>query len=109
MKNIICLLSLLFLLSSENSWSCTNFIAGRNATVDGSVIVTYSADSHTLYGELYRWPAAEWPDSSWLEVREWDTGKPLGRIPQVSKTYSVIGNTNEYQVTIGGNHFRRQA
>ena len=105
MKNIICLLSLLFLLSSENSWSCTNFIAGRNATVDGSVIVTYSADSHTLYGELYRWPAAEWPDSSWLEVREWDTGKPLGRIPQVSKTYSVIGNTNEYQVTIGETTF----
>ena len=105
MRKIACLAFLLSLLSSGNVWSCTNFIAGKNATVDGSVIVTYSADSHSLYGELYHWPAAVWPEGSWLEVREWDTGKPLGRIPQVAKTYSVIGNTNEYQVTIGETTF----
>ncbi|MDD4923068.1 MAG: C69 family dipeptidase, partial [Bacteroidales bacterium] len=105
MKKLISLVFLLYLLSIGNSWSCTNFIAGKNATIDGSVIVTYAADSHSLYGELYHWPAAEWPEGSLLEVREWDTGKPLGKIPQVKKTYSVIGNTNEYQVTIGETTF----
>lgn len=101
MKKISCLAFLMFLIFTENSWSCTNFLAGKNATTDGSVIVTYSADSHCLYGELYHWPAAKWPAGSWLDIKEWDTGKPLGRIPQASETYSVIGNTNEYQVTIG--------
>jgi dipeptidase len=101
MKKIVCPAFLIFILSTANSWGCTNFIAGKNATTDGSVIVTYAADSHTLYGDLYHWPAAQWPEGSWLEIKEWDTGKPLGRIPQVAKTYSVVGNTNEYQVTIG--------
>jgi len=105
MKRIATLTLLLSILYSTNSWSCTNFIAGKNATVDGSVIVTYAADSHCLYGELYHWPAAEYPEGSWLDIKEWDTGKPLGRIPQVAKTYSVIGNTNEYQVTIGETTF----
>lgn len=101
MRKPIYLAFLLSLLSSANSWSCTNFIAGKKATIDGSVIVTYAADSHCLYGELYRIPAAKWPEGSWLDIKEWDTGKPLGRIPQVTETYSVIGNMNEYQVTIG--------
>jgi len=101
MRKPIYLAFLLSLLSSANSWSCTNFIAGKKATVDGSVIITYAADSHCLYGELYRIPAANWPEGSWLDIKEWDTGKPLGRIPQVTETYSVIGNMNEYQVTIG--------
>jgi len=105
MKKVICLAFLIVLLYSGKSWSCTNFIAGKNATTDGSVIVTYAADSHTLFGELYRFPAAKWPEGSWLDIKEWDTGKPLGRIPQVAKTYSVIGNTNEYQVTIAETTF----
>ncbi|NLE32666.1 MAG: dipeptidase, partial [Bacteroidales bacterium] len=75
---------------------CTNFLAGAGATVDGSTIITYSADSHNLYGELYHWPAKDWPEGSWLDIKEWDTGKPLGRIPQVAHTYSVVGNMNEY-------------
>ncbi|MCD7935380.1 MAG: C69 family dipeptidase [Tannerellaceae bacterium] len=79
---------------------CTGLLVGRNASVDGSVMISYSADSHSLYGELYRWPAATWPKGSLLDVVEWDTGKPLGQIPQVERTYSVIGNMNEYQVAI---------
>lgn len=85
--------------------ACTNFIAGKNATTDGSTMITYSADSHSLYGELYHWPAREWPEGSMLEIKEWDTGKYLGKIPQVAKTYSVVGNMNEYQVTIGETTF----
>jgi dipeptidase len=85
--------------------ACTNFIVGRKASVDGSVLVTYAADSHNLYGELYHWPATNWPEGSMLEIYEWDTGKPLGRIPQARKTYQVNGNMNEYQVTIGETTF----
>ncbi|WP_239056690.1 MULTISPECIES: C69 family dipeptidase [unclassified Parabacteroides] len=80
--------------------ACTGVLVGKKASVDGSVMISYSADSHTLYGELYRWPAATWPKGSMLQVTEWDTGKPLGQIPQVEQTYSVIGNMNEYQVAI---------
>lgn len=102
-------LILSFLVSSltcvDKASGCTNFIAGKNATVDGSVIVSYAADSHTLYGELYHWPGREWPEGSMLQVTEWDTGKPLCKIPQVSKTYSVVGNMNENQVTIGETTF----
>jgi dipeptidase len=73
--------------------------------VDGSVIISYSADSHTLYGELYFWPAADHPAGTMVDVIEWDTGKPKGKIPQVKHTYSVIGNMNEHQVAIGETTF----
>jgi dipeptidase len=64
-------------------------------------MITYSADSHVLYGELYHWPASVYPDGSMLKIYEWDTGKFLGQIKQVKQTYNVIGNMNEHQVTIG--------
>ncbi|MDR2119147.1 MAG: C69 family dipeptidase [Tannerellaceae bacterium] len=80
--------------------ACTDLLVGKKASTDGSVIISYAADSHSLYGELYHWPAAVWPKGAMLDVTEWDTGKPLGRIPQVERTYSVIGNMNEYQVAI---------
>jgi len=80
--------------------ACTNFLVGRKASVDGSVMISYAADSHGLYGEMYRWPAAVWPKGAMLEVVDWDSGKPLGKIPQVAQTYSVVGNMNEYQVAI---------
>ena len=80
--------------------ACTGFLVGRKASTDGSVMISYSADSHNLYGEMYHWPAATWPKGSMLEVREWDTNKPLGYIRQVEQTYSVVGNINEYQVAI---------
>ncbi len=84
---------------------CTNLVAGSGATVDGSTIITYAADSHTLYGELYHRPAADWAEGTWFDIKEWDTGKPLGKIPQVPHTYAVVGNMNEYQVTIGESTF----
>ena len=61
-------------------WACTGLIAGKQATVDGSVLVTYSADSHTLYGALTSSPAADWPKGSMRSIVEWDTNKPLGEI-----------------------------
>lgn len=88
------------LLSGVEAIACTGLLVGRKASTDGSVMISYAADSHTLYGELYRWPAATWPAGAMLEVREWDTNKPLGQIPQVPKTYSVVGNMNEHQVAI---------
>jgi dipeptidase len=83
------------------SEGCTNFLISKGASADGSVMITYAADSHTLYGELYHWPARDWPAGSMLDVTEWDTGKYLGKIEQVLHTYNVVGNINENQVAIG--------
>lgn len=88
------------LLTGARATACTSFLVGKGASADGSVMVTYAADSHSLYGELYHWPAVTWPKGSMLEIREWDTNKPLGKIPQVEQTYSVVGNMNEHQVVI---------
>ncbi len=81
--------------------ACTNLIAGKKATADGSVMVTYAADSHNLYGMLTHTPAAVHPKGSMRKVVEWDTGKPLGEIPQAPQTYNVVGNINEHQLLIG--------
>ncbi|GAB1416200.1 C69 family dipeptidase [Paludibacter sp.] len=85
--------------------ACTNLIAGKLATVDGSTMITYSADSYSLYGALYHFPARTYPPDAMLDIYEWDTGKYLGKIKQVEKTYSVIGNMNENQVSIGETTF----
>lgn len=81
--------------------ACTNLIAGPKATADGSVFVTYAADSHNLYGMLTHTPAAKHAKGEMRKVIEWDTNKPLGEIPQPAETYNVIGNINEHQVAIG--------
>lgn len=81
--------------------ACTNFIVTKGASKDGSTFLTYSADSHTLYGELYYWPARDYPAGTIMDVVEWDTGKFLGQIPQVAHTYQVVGNMNEHQLAIG--------
>lgn len=88
----------LFYVSPVNA--CTNVLVTKNASVDGSTLVSYAADSHDLYGELYYWPAAKHEPGSMLKVHEWDTGKYLGEIDQVPYTYTVIGNMNEHQLTI---------
>ncbi len=88
-------------LSLGSTFGCTNFLISKGATNDGSTMITYSADSHVLYGELYFRPAANYPEGSMLDVYEWDTGKYLGKIKQVKHTYSVVGNMNEHQVAIG--------
>lgn len=99
-KRHVIVAAALALCATVETMACTSFLVGKKASTDGSVMISYAADSHGLYGELYRWPAAVWPKGSMLEVREWDTNKPLGQIPQVERTYSVVGNMNEYQVAI---------
>ncbi|MDE5652420.1 MAG: C69 family dipeptidase [Muribaculaceae bacterium] len=86
--------------ASPDAAACTNLIAGKKATADGSVMVTYAADSHNLYGMLTHTPAADHPKGAMRKVVEWDTGKPLGEIPQPAHTYNVVGNMNEHQVCI---------
>ncbi len=85
--------------------ACTNFIISKGASKDGSTMITYSADSHVLYGELYFRPAADYADGSMYDVYEWDTHKYLGKINQVKHTYSVVGNMNEHQLAIGETTF----
>lgn len=80
---------------------CTNLIAGKLATTDGSVMITYAADSHTLYGNLTHTPAAVHKEGAMRKVVDWDSGKPLGEIPQPRETYNVVGNMNQWQVAIG--------
>ncbi len=80
--------------------ACTSLLVGKNASTDGSTIITYAADSHVLYGELYHQPAADHPKGAKREIREWDTNKHLGYIPEVEHTYSVTGNMNEKQLAI---------
>ena len=87
--------------SAYQAKACTNYIVTKGASADGSVMFSYAADSHLLYGELYHWPAGEWPAGTMMDVYEWDTGKWLGKIEQASITYNVVGNTNEHQVGIG--------
>lgn len=87
-------------LSTGQAWACTSLIAAKGATADGSVMVTYAADSHNLYGELYSQPAADHPEGSVRKIVEWDTGKPLGDIPEAPHTYATIGNMNEHGLTI---------
>jgi len=89
------------LLSTPEVSGCTNFLVTPAASLNGSSMITYAADSHVLYGELYFRPAADYPAGTMLDVYEWDTNRFLGRIPQVSHTYSVVGNMNEHQVAIG--------
>ena len=81
--------------------ACTNFVVGKDASVDGSTMVSYAADSYSLYGFLRHSPAADYPEGAVREVKDWDTGKPLCTIPQVAHTYNVVGNMNEHQLTIG--------
>ncbi|HAN18178.1 MAG: peptidase C69 [Bacteroidetes bacterium GWC2_33_15] len=104
MKKSILTISLAFLsivLINTSSYACTNFLITKGATVDGSTMISYSADSHVLFGELYHWPAADYPDGTLMKIYEWDTGKYLGEIPQAKHTYNVVGNMNENQVAIG--------
>ncbi len=97
----VVLTGLLVTTLSGKLFSCTNYLITKGASKDGSVMISYNADSHVLYGELYHWPAGKWPAGTMMEVYEWDTGKYLGKIEQAAETYNVVGNMNEYQVAIG--------
>lgn len=100
MRKVHLLVTLALVCCSTYTMACTNFLFTKGSTKDGSTMVTYSADSHVLYGELYHWPAMDWPAGSMLDVYEWDTGKFMGKIPQVAHTYNVVGNMNEHQLAI---------
>lgn len=95
-----CLLAL-FLMQGFASNACTNFLFTKGATKDGSTMITYAADSHTLYGELYYRKAASYPEGTMFMLYDWDSGRKLFEIPQVAHTYSVVGNMNECQLAIG--------
>lgn len=111
MKKLIsaALAATLISFSSADALACTNMLVGKKASVNGATMISYNADSHTLYGELYFTPAADHAPGAMRKVIEWDTNKPLGEIPQPAHTYRVVGNVNEWQVTIaestwGGRH-----
>jgi len=103
MKRISILLSMFLALGifSQQASACTNYLITKGASTDGSTMISYAADSHVLFGELYHWPAATWADDAMLDVYEWDTGKFLGQIKQAKQTYNVVGNMNEFQLSIG--------
>jgi dipeptidase len=81
--------------------ACTNILVTKGASADSSTMITYAADSHELYGELYLTPPGLHAEGAMRDIFEWDTGKFLGRIRQAPVTYSVVGNINEYQVAVG--------
>ena len=88
-------------LSIVNSLACTNFIVGKAASVDGSVICTYNADDYGMFQNLCHFPAAKHAKGEMRQMYDWDTGEYHGAIPEAAETYNVIGNINEWQVTIG--------
>ncbi len=81
--------------------ACTNFIVGKKASADGSVMCTYNADDYGMFIGLCHFPAGKHAKGEMRKIVDWDTHKYLGEIPEASETYNVIGNINEYQVTIG--------
>ena len=83
------------------AFACTNFLVGKDASADGSTMISYAADSYGMYGYLHFAPAADHPKGAMREVKDWDTGRPQLSIPEVAHTYTVVGNMNENQVTIG--------
>lgn len=95
----------LLLLIADISVACTNFLITKGASTDGSTFITYAADSHHMYGELYHTPASRHLPGSMLDIYEWDSGRYLGKIKQVAETYQVVGNMNVHQVSIGETTF----
>ena len=95
----------MLLCVAVSGWACTNLIVGKKASADGSVIVSYSADSYGMFGFLCHYPAATHPAGAMRDIYDWDSGKYLGQIKEAKQTYNVIGNMNEYQVTIGETTF----
>jgi len=106
-QNLTVVIIGLFLLTgaARTVQACTNFLITKGASADGSVMISYSADAHVLYGELYHWEAKTWPEGSMLDIYEWDSGKYLGQIKQARQTYNVVGNINEHQLAIAETTF----
>ncbi len=102
--------SFIALISSAlSALPCTSLIATKGATTDGSVMITYAADSHTLYGDMPALAAADHKPGAMRKIYDWDSGRYLGEIPQPAHTYSRIGHINENGVALaestwGGRH-----
>lgn len=92
---------LLACLAAVDAFGCTNFIVGKEASADGSVICTYNADDYGMFQSLCHYPAAKHAPGEMRRVVDWDTNEYHGDIPEAPETYNVIGNINEFQVTIG--------
>jgi len=88
-------------LHMESTDACSNIIVSPGASTDSSAIMAYNADSSTLYGSLYHYPAANHPAGSLRNIYDWDSGKYLGAIPEAEHTYNVVGNMNEFGLSIG--------
>ena len=106
---ILCSIMAIIGISSIDSHACTNVLVTKGASTDGSNMISYAADSHQLYGELYFAPAGIWNKGDMRQINEWDTGRYLGLIPQPARTYQRVGNMNEHQLiiaetTYGGRH-----
>lgn len=101
MRKLLGIIIVLMMMHGADVLGCTNFLVTKGASTDGSTMITYAADAHVLYGELYYRPAADYPEGTMVDVYEWDTGTYLGKIKQVTHTYSVVGNMNEHQLAIG--------
>ena len=93
------------LLAATAAMACTNFIVGKKASKDGSVICSYSADNYGMFTGLRHQPAAHHQKGDMRQIYDWDTNKYLGEIPEAEETYNTIGNINEWQVTIGETTF----
>jgi len=93
------------LLFAGVALACTNFLVSPGASVDGSSMIAYAADSASLYGYMAFYPRAHYANGTKLKINDWETGKYLGEIDQVSDTYNTVGNTNEFGVAIGETTF----
>lgn len=87
--------------SAIESSACTNLIVGKKASVDGSVLVSYNADDYGMFGHLCHYPAGTHKKGEMRKIFDWDTGEYHGEIPEAPVTYNVIGNINEFQLSIG--------
>lgn len=104
MKKVVLSLFAIMLCVISSS-ACTNFLVGKKASKDGSVFITYSADSYGMSGFVAHFPAAVHPEGAMRDVHDWDTGVFLGKIPEARVTYNVVGNINEHQVAIAETTF----
>lgn len=95
------LMAVAMLGSVSEAEACSNFIVGKKASVDGSVMCSYSADDYGMFQNLCHYPAAKHAKGEMRKIFDWDSNKYYGEIPEAAETYSVIGNINEWQVTIG--------
>lgn len=94
-------LSAAMLLASSGAFACSNLIVGKRASVDGSVMVSYNADDYGMFGHLCHYPAGTHPKGSMRQIYDWDSGVYHGEIEEAPVTYNVIGNINEFQLSIG--------